>query len=108
MGRRLKLGWNEDKIYSGNDGGEMTAPVGSVKGDKSPFGVMDMGGNVTEWLQDWYRNSYQKSDGPTKNRSLRGASWDNVNPSIARAPTRIRNSPEGRDSLVGFRCARTK
>ena len=108
MGRRLKLGWNEDRMYSGNDGWETTAPVGSVKGDKSPFGVMDMGGNVTEWLQDWYRNSYQKSDGPTKNRSLRGASWFYGNPSFARAPYRGGLSPVYRFGLVGFRCARTK
>jgi formylglycine-generating enzyme required for sulfatase activity len=99
-------GWKS--MYSGNDGWEMTAPVGSVKGDKSPFGVMDLGGNVTEWVQDWYRDSYQKSDGPTKKRSLRGASWLLFSPSFARAPNRIRDSPGNRNSFVGFRCARTK
>lgn len=99
-------GWKS--MYSGNDGWEMTAPVGSVKGDKSPFGVMDLGGNVTEWVQDWYRDSYQKSDGPTKKRSLRGASWRHGNPSVARAPNRFGDSPEFRGFLVGFRCARTK
>ena len=95
-------------MYSGNDGWETTAPVGSVNGDKSPFGVMDLGGNVTEWVQDWYRDSYRTSGGPTKNRSLRGASWGNFNPSDARAPDRFRNSPLVRDFNVGFRCARTK
>ena len=99
-------GWKS--MYSGNDGWEMTAPVGSVKGDRSPFGVMDLGGNVTEWVQDWYRDSYRTSGGPTKMRSLRGGSWDRVNPSYARAPDRYGDSPVDRNSNVGFRCARTK
>lgn len=103
-----KLDLTSKEMYSGNDGWEMTAPVGSVKGDKSPFGVMDLGGNVTEWVQDWYRNSYQKSDGPTRNRSLRGGSWFDFNPSFVRAPDRDGDSPEDRFSGVGFRCARTK
>ncbi len=105
---RLKFGWTSQQMYSGNDGWETTAPVGSVKGDRSPFGVMDLGGNVTEWVQDWYRDSYQTSGGPTKNRSLRGASWDLYDPSNARAPNRIRFSPMFRSNDVGFRCARTK
>ncbi len=99
-------GWQS--MYSGNDGWEMTAPVGSVKGDKSPFGVMDLGGNVTEWVQDWYRDSYRASDGPTKNRSLRGGSWYHFIPSNARAPNRNGDSPMDRSYDVGFRCARTK
>ena len=99
-------GWKS--MYSGNDGWETTAPVGSVKGDKSPFGVMDLGGNVMEWVQDWYRDSYWTSGGPTKNRSLRGGSWGNSNPSDVRAPDRFWDSPEDRGDDVGFRCARTK
>lgn len=95
-------------MYRGNDGWDMTAPVGSVKGDKSPFGVMDLDGNVMEWVQDRYRNSYQKSDGPTKNHSLRGASWNHFIPSDARAANRNRLSPEDPVYDVGFRCARTK
>ena len=30
------------------------APVGSTPGDTSPFGVMDLAGNVTEWCADWF------------------------------------------------------
>ena len=95
-------------MYSGNDLFETTAPVGSVKGDRSPFGVMDLGGNVTEWVQDWYRNSYRTSHGPTKMRSVRGGSWYRYDPPYARAPNRYGVSPMDRYSGVGFRCARTK
>lgn len=107
MLKRKEIG-TYNPMYSGNDGWEATAPVGSVKGDKSPFGVMDLGGNVTEWVQDWYHDSYQKSNGPTEHRSLRGGSWYLYNPSSARAPFRDRYSPEVRFLDVGFRCARTK
>ena len=103
-----KMGLTSKQMYSGNDGWETTAPVGSVKGDKSPFGVFDLGGNVTEWVQDWYRDNYRTSGGPTKNRSLRGASWDLYDPSLARAPNRFGVSPVNRRDDVGFRCARTK
>ena len=95
-------------MYSGNDTFETTAPVGRVNGDRSPFGVMDLGGNVTEWVQDWYRDSYRTSGGSTKNRSLRGGSWLNGNPSFVRAPFRFRGSPVVRGNNVGFRCARAR
>ncbi len=85
-----------------------TCGVGSKPKDMSPFGVMDLGGNVTEWVQDWYRDSYRTSGGPTKDRSLRGGSWGVFNPSDARAPDRDGFSPMVRYSSVGFRCARTK
>lgn len=95
-------------MYSGNDGWETTAPMGSVEGDKSPFGVMNLGGNVTEWVQDAYRPGYRTSDGSIEMRSLRGASWNSNDLRYARAPNRFRLSPVNRFNDVGFRCARTK
>ncbi|MBK8164319.1 MAG: SUMF1/EgtB/PvdO family nonheme iron enzyme [Gammaproteobacteria bacterium] len=37
------------------------APVGSYPTDKSPYGVFDMAGNVSEWIADWYQ-AYPGSD----------------------------------------------
>ncbi len=51
-----------------NDGFAWTSPVGSFTPNK--FGLYDMGGNVWEWVADWW-NSEQKA------RVLRGASWYN-------------------------------
>ena len=89
-------------MYSGNDGWKTTAPVGSVKGRQSPFGVMDMGGNVTEWLQDWYRNSYQKSDGPTKIVLCAGRRGSTAILRSRARPYRGGLSPVYRFGLVGF------
>ncbi len=36
-------------LHSEHDGWEFTAPVGSFTTDRSPFGLLDMGGNVSEW-----------------------------------------------------------
>lgn len=49
----------------------------------------------------------RRSHGAFGKRSLRGGSWNNNNPSNARAPNRNRNSPMNRNNNVGFRCAKT-
>ena len=59
-------------LYPGNDGFEATAPVGSFPGGASPFGALDMGGNVTEWLEE-PEGPYAKEG---KGRSVSGGgSW---------------------------------
>lgn len=35
------------------------AAVGSFARDRSPYGMLDMAGNATEWVQDWYYPSYE-------------------------------------------------
>jgi formylglycine-generating enzyme required for sulfatase activity len=104
-----KMDLTSKQMYSGNDGWEMTAPVGSVKGDKSPFGVMDLGGNVTEWVQDWYRIVIGHRMVRPKIALCAADRGTATIHRYARAPFRSRLSPMNRDFFgVGFRCARTK
>ncbi len=46
------------KITAVDDGYALTAPVGSYPGDSSWANVLDLGGNVSEWVFDWYAEDY--------------------------------------------------
>jgi formylglycine-generating enzyme required for sulfatase activity len=72
--------------------------VGKYPTGASPYGVLDLGGNVWEWVADKY-------DEDPKRRVVRGGSCCSffVGP---RAPNRNAWSPQHRDGDLGFRCAR--
>jgi formylglycine-generating enzyme required for sulfatase activity len=46
----LNVGWG-DKIF--DDGFQLTSPVGNYPSGASPYGALDMAGNVREWVNDW-------------------------------------------------------
>ncbi|MEQ1813817.1 MAG: SUMF1/EgtB/PvdO family nonheme iron enzyme, partial [Candidatus Nitrotoga sp.] len=52
--KKTNDGQANDKLADRNQDNPI-APVGSYPEDKSPFGVMDMAGNVSEWVGDWYQ-----------------------------------------------------
>ncbi|MCZ7674230.1 MAG: formylglycine-generating enzyme family protein [Chloroflexi bacterium] len=68
---------------SANDGYAGTAPVGSYLTGASPYGVLNMAGNVFEWVADWHGSDYyaasptQNPSGPTDGqyKVMRGGSW---------------------------------
>ncbi|MBN1608249.1 MAG: SUMF1/EgtB/PvdO family nonheme iron enzyme [Polyangiaceae bacterium] len=93
-------------MYAGSDGYPDTAPVGSFPKGKSPFDVLDMAGNVWEWTETEYCDSYAVSKKCATARVDRGGSWINNNPSNVRAPTRGHDGAPHRFLSVGFRCAR--
>ena len=94
------------------DTSDMTR-VGSYPRGASPYGAMDMVGNVWEWVADWYDDSYyqvspsRNPQGPAsgEKKVFRGGSW-NSNVGSARTASRAGTPPDGRYFDIGFRCAR--
>jgi formylglycine-generating enzyme required for sulfatase activity len=97
----------ENPVY--RDG---VARVGSHANDRSPFGIFDLAGNVTEWVADWFSESFPEGDvrnpkGPDSGsgKVLRGASW--YEPAERLGVTkRWHANPSSRNDGIGFRCAR--
>ncbi len=91
-----------------NFAGQQTLPVDSFP--PNAFGLHDMHGNVWEWCQDEYHNSYQGApsdgssweDGKSEARELRGGSWSD-GPGGVRASARNSSRPDSRLGDYGFR-----
>jgi formylglycine-generating enzyme required for sulfatase activity len=105
--------FDKDKLNSSEGGKGDTSAVGSYPAGVSPYGALDMSGNVYEWVADWYDEKYY-SNSPSRNPTgaanrinlvLRGGSWKHLL-SSARSPNRNGSGlPDGFDSYIGFRCA---
>ena len=73
----------ENLVNFNNNIGKISS-VGSFPQGTSPYGALDMAGNIWEWCRDWYKDDYYKNSikkknpiGPVigTNRVLRGGSW---------------------------------
>jgi formylglycine-generating enzyme required for sulfatase activity len=90
-----------------------TRPVGEFKAGASPFGLLDMAGNVFEWCADWYDPDYyarsprENPTGPPSGtqRVIRGGAWISL-PDACHAAARGRYPPGSRSLLIGFRVVR--
>ncbi len=78
----------------------------------SPYGVLNMGGNVREWVADWFDGKYYLSS-PYENpqgaetgteRSLRGGAYD-ANATDITTFRRYKHEPDSAGLSRGFRCA---
>ncbi len=100
-------------VASCNDGRVFTSPVGTFAANG--FGLFDVLGNVSEWVEDCWHDSYRgaPSDGRAwtgggdcGRRVSRGGSWYDT-PRLLRAASRDRLDAGFRVAYVGFRLART-
>lgn len=73
------------------------APVDAFRGDRSPYGVYDMSGNVMEWTGSWYDSG--------ETRVVKGASWVNLG-ARGRSSAREGVLPDYVSHILGFRCAK--
>jgi serine/threonine-protein kinase len=93
--------------------GAHSVPVGSNSAGASPYGALNMAGNVWEWTQDWHKNNYYAESpyenptggGPGSGKMVRGGSWD-AGAFELRSAFRSAIQPDYTGSDLGFRCAR--
>ena len=91
---------------------DRAAPVGSYSAGVSPYGALDMAGNVWEWTSSLYEPyPYSLTDGREDQngvggRVVRGGSWIYLSYDV-RAAHRNYFNPDYRIYFVGFRCARS-
>jgi len=123
-GRKQAYPWGDEEpsceravmYYGGNGcGRNSTWPVCSKPKGNTKQGLCDMAGDVFEWLQDWYHDSYQ--DAPTDGsawespagscRVVRGGAWNYLS-GYLRASYRFNvGFPNSRRDYFGFRLAKS-
>jgi formylglycine-generating enzyme required for sulfatase activity len=82
------------------------APAGSFEKGRAAVGVLDLSGNVAEWVGDPYLPYASEPNRRVTERSgvARGGSWADFGPGLS-TKTRSPLAPSARRSDVGFRCA---
>jgi formylglycine-generating enzyme required for sulfatase activity len=106
--------YDGNNAYNGEAKGvyrKMTVPVEEFL--PNPFGLYQMHGNVCEWLEDIWHQSYQGAPGDgsvwiqggePNRRCVRGGEWDD-GPMFMRSAFRFWYLPSSRNSTLGFRLA---
>ena len=93
-----------------DDGFVQTSPVGANPTGASWIGALGMGGNVSEWVGDWFGpyapEAASNPGGPLEGNEklLKGCSWFG-HPTYCRGATRPSVDPQTRFDYLGFRCA---
>jgi len=108
--------WDASKCNGYTKRTKKTQSVGSYPLGASPYGCMDMAGNVMEWCADWFGQTYYNSapsrnpTGPSKSgigayRVQRGGSWF-ITIYYLRCASRSFDDPDRGEEYYGFRLAR--
>lgn len=87
-----------------------TTPVVSFKQGASPYGVINMSGNVMEWTSSWYKpypgSTLQREAFGEKFKILKGGAWGNPTVPLGRSAYRYAVAPQWDHPSHGFRCAK--
>jgi formylglycine-generating enzyme required for sulfatase activity len=110
---KQRLGKTWRPMFNSDDGWLATAVVGSLPKGASPFGVLDMAGNVWEWTADSYApysaDAQKDPRRPGPDAALRvnrGGGWGDNDPFVVRTASRYKDRPGVRSIVLGFRCVR--
>ena len=93
--------------------GKVLTIIGSYKKGFTPDGIADLGGNVAEWVSDWYdkkyyeKSPYKNPQGPEKGKYhvIRGGAWNSL-PMSLRTSSRYGDSDAKDYYGIGCRCAK--
>jgi len=100
--------WDVERCNSEESGKGGTTPVGAYPQGASPYGLLDMAGNVWEWTRSVVKSYPYDPDDGRENleaegaRVLRGGSWYNYR-DLARCVVRDWSPPDGSSGSFGFR-----
>ncbi len=100
-------------IADDDDGFFGLAPIGSFPEGRTPEGIVDLSGNVAEWVNDIWDDGYDEDaldqpTGPANGifRVIRGGSY--LQPlAMTRGASRLQRLPSSRQPDLGFRCAKS-
>jgi len=97
-----------------NDCVGRTTAVGSYPSGASPYGLLDMAGNVHEWVADWWGDTYYAVSPPSNPKGpddgmckvLRGGACNSLWQDVRVAHRLTCWFPVGAAYHIGFRCAK--
>jgi formylglycine-generating enzyme required for sulfatase activity len=111
--------WGDEDPFGSNDllnyYAQDTTEVGTYPNGASPYGALDMAGNVSEWVADWLSLEYYTNPLPSnppgpdsgEYRVWRGGSWANTSTDMVSTYGRTGNRPTDASGGIGLRCAKS-